>query len=110
MRVDRAAASRLFQHLAARTRGVVFLVCLLCTNAVGAQTSLSNQAMRTTGDDPRGLPIETFVQKPLPVLAREMLLESHLDDNSDIPRPQRRGVQLELFAPGDFGVVVRYRW
>jgi hypothetical protein len=39
-----------------------------------------------------------------------MLLESHLDDNSDIPRPQRRGVQLELFAPGDFGVVVRYRW
>ncbi len=77
---------------------------------VCAQVSASNRGMRAVGDDPRGLPVETFVQKPLGLLAREMLLQSHLDENSNVPRPQRRGFQMELFAPGDFGVVVRYRW
>ncbi|MCX8072893.1 MAG: hypothetical protein N3C12_10635 [Candidatus Binatia bacterium] len=66
--------------------------------------------MREVGEDPRGLPVEVFVQKPLGLLAREMLLESHLDKNANVPRPQRKGVQVELFTPGDFGVLVRYRW
>lgn len=71
---------------------------------------MSNRDMRSAGRDPRGLRAEVFLQKPLPLLAREMLLESHLDDNATVPRPQRKGVQIELFAPGDFGVVFRYRW
>ncbi len=93
-------------------RAVIALpfVCLLSLTGALAQTSLSNQAMRSVGDDPRGLPVEVFVQKPLPLLAREMLLQNHLDEHNNTPRPQRKGVQVEVFAPGDFGVVVRYRW
>lgn len=99
------AAQRIWMF-AVVVAGAVLCFCV----AAQAQSSLSNRAMRSVGDDPRGLPIETFVQKPLPLLAREMLLESHLDDHANIPRLQRRGLQVELFAPGDFGVVVRYRW
>lgn len=90
-------------------RASALMLLLLPLTAV-AQVAKSNRDMREVGDDARGLPAEVFVQKPLGLLAREMLLENHLDDNSNIPRPQRRGLQVELFAPGDFGVLVRYRW
>ncbi|GBD27887.1 hypothetical protein HRbin30_03244 [bacterium HR30] len=83
--------------------------CLLPV-AAGAQVAKSNRDMREVGDDSRGLPAEVFVQKPLRLLAREMLLENHLDENSNVPRPQRKGLQVELFTPGDFGILVRYRW
>ncbi len=66
--------------------------------------------MREVGGDCRGLPAEVFAQKPLGILAREMLLENHLDEHHNVPRPQRKGFQVELFTPGDFGVLVRYRW
>jgi hypothetical protein len=44
------------------------------------------------------------------VLAREMLLQQHLDAQAHGNRPVRRGIEVELFAPGDFGVVLLYRW
>lgn len=92
------------------TAAVTSIAVSFAAAAVYAQSALSNQAMRSVGDAPQGLPIETFAEKPLPLLAREMLLKSHLDDHSNVPRPQQRGLQVELFAPGDFGLVVRYRW
>jgi hypothetical protein len=73
-----------------------------------AQVASSNAQMRAVGNAPRGLPIEAFLEKSISTLAREMLLEGHLDKQA--PKPQQSGFQMELFAPGDFGVVVRYRW
>ena len=70
----------------------------------------TNAEMRDVGGDPSGLPIDILLHKALGALAREMLLQHHLDSTANLPRPQQRGVQVELFAPGDIGVVVRYRW
>lgn len=69
----------------------------------------SNAEMRAVGGDPCGMPVEAFLEKSMGTLAREMLLTGHLDVGSITPQ-QHRGIQVELFAPGDFGVVVRYRW
>ncbi|GIW43353.1 MAG: hypothetical protein KatS3mg077_0635 [Candidatus Binatia bacterium] len=95
---------------AGRFLSVLCLVSVLVSPSAFAQLAKTNRDMREVGDDPRGLPAEVFAQKPLAILAREMLLESHLDKNAKVPRPQRKGVQVELFTPGDFGVLVRYRW
>lgn len=97
----------------AAKRRVAIALCLsflLPARFAAAQVAVSYHEMRSVGEEARGLPVEVFVQKPLPLLAREMLLQSHLEENSNVPRPQRKGVQVELFAPGDFGLVVRYRW
>lgn len=76
--------------------------------AAHSQVGHTNAEMREVGGDPRGLPVQTFLEKSIGSLAREYLLENNLEKN--MPHAQQRGLQVELFAPGDFGVVMRYRW
>ena len=70
----------------------------------------SNAEMRTVGSAPVGIPVQEFIDKPVSALAREMLLQQHLDAQAHGTQPVRRGIEVELFTPGDFGVVLRYRW
>ena len=99
-----------------RRRYQLIAVCISATAMVSAITTRpayafpTNAEMRDVGGDPSGLPVDTLLHKAFGALAREMLLQRHLDTDADIPRPQRRGVQVELFAPGDIGIVLRYRW
>ena len=70
----------------------------------------SNAEMRDVGDAPVGISVKEFVDKSVVTLAREMLLQQHLDAQPHGTQPVYRGVEVELFAPGDVGVVLRYRW
>ena len=51
------------------------LTCSPCLAWVGR----SNAEMRSAGNGPTGLPVETLLEKPVGTLAREMLLQNHLD-------------------------------
>lgn len=58
-----------------------------------------------------GLPISQMVNKPVAVLAKDLLVRKALDtESADKNKPAHRGAQFEIFAPGDFGVTFRYRW
>ena len=70
----------------------------------------SNAEMRDVGDAPVGISVKEFIDKSVVTLAREMLLQQHLDGQTDGKQPVVRGVEVELFTPGDVGVLVRYRW
>lgn len=70
----------------------------------------SNAEMRSVGDAPVGIPVHEFIDKSVWVLAHEMLLQPHLDTEAQSNQPVHRGVEMDLFAPGDFGIVVRYCW
>ena len=70
----------------------------------------SNAEMRAVGSAPVGIAVQEFIDKPVSVLAREMLLQKHLDAQASSNQPVYRKIQVDLFAPGDFGVVVRYCW
>ena len=70
----------------------------------------TNADMRSVGGESVGFPIHTFFEKPIPALAREMLLQRHLDGVTPGTPGIRRGVAVELFAPGDAGITLRYRW
>ena len=70
----------------------------------------SNAEMRDVGDAPVGISVKEFIDKSVLTLAREMLLQPHLDTPAPGTQPADRGVEVELVAPGDVGVVVRYRW
>lgn len=70
----------------------------------------SNAEMRAVGSAPVGIPVQKFINKPVLALAREMLLQQHLDVQVHRNQPVHRGIEMDLFAPGDFGVVMRYCW
>lgn len=70
----------------------------------------SNEEMRDVGDAPAGISVKEFIDKSVVTLAREMLLQQHLDAQTHGNQPVVRGVEVELFAPGDVGILVRYRW
>jgi len=70
----------------------------------------SNAEMRDVGDASVGISVKEFIDKSMVTLAREMLLQEHLDVQTHPNQPVIHGVEVELFAPGDVGVQVRYRW
>src|ERR1700687_2691798 len=70
----------------------------------------SNAEMRSVGGAPVGIPVQEFFNKSVAALAREMLLQQHLDAQVFGAQPIRRAIEIDLFAPGDVGIVMRYCW
>jgi hypothetical protein len=65
-------------------------------------------------DDPNGLKLSEVLTKGLFGLAREVFTPS---DTAELNHAQPaasglppRGLQFDLFTPGDFGVTVHYHW
>jgi hypothetical protein len=62
-------------------------------------------------EGPNGLKLSDALTKGLAGLAREVFTPSELRrDQPAIEAPPQRGLQFDLFAPGDFGVTVHFHW
>lgn len=97
----------------ATKRTALLLVIAILANPFLSVTSWgfpTNADMRSCGDESVGLPARVFAEKSIPTLAREMLLQRHLETDAVTSDSKSRGFQVELFAPGDIGITVRYRW
>jgi len=61
--------------------------------------------------DGTGLTLREVVTKGLRGLAQEYLTPTGMQQGEEEHNgAQPRGVQFELFTPGDVGVTLRYRW
>ena len=82
-----------------------------CAFPTWGQARPSPLAMTTDQGDDSGLTMRDILTKGLSGLAREVLTPSDLHQQPDTAiKVQPRGMEFELFTPGDVGVTVRYRW
>ncbi len=89
--------------------GVGVLLCRAGT--AHAQPRPPGMSMTIEYGDETGLTLREVVTKGLRGLAQEYLTPAGMQQGEqEHSGAQPRGVQFELFTPGDVGVTVRYRW
>ena len=94
------------------TAFVVGVGVLLCRGGTAhAQQRPPGMSMTIEYGDETGLTLREVVTKGLRGLAQEYLTPAGMQQGEqEHSGAQPRGVQFELFTPGDVGVTLRYRW
>jgi len=110
------AADRYLNRRSAPARSALAIVLAATLTAAWQTTPRSagafpsNAEMRGVGDAQVGIPVQEFFDKSVAALAREMLLQPHLDTQALQKQSSHHRIEMDLFAPGDVGILVRYCW